>query len=77
MRVPGGNDALRKLGTVLVDWTKDGDYCLRSGDYRIAKALSQDAWKYTLIRSKQILGHYTTSEQAKSAASEHEEGGNG
>jgi hypothetical protein len=49
-------------------WTKLSEYCIKSGDWTIAKYYSANGIKYGLSKLNKNLGYFDTLEKAKAKA---------
>ncbi|CAB4161165.1 hypothetical protein UFOVP774_37 [uncultured Caudovirales phage] len=49
-------------------WTKVSDYCIKSGDWTIAKYNVAGGVKYGLYRLNDLKGFYSTADEAKAQA---------
>jgi hypothetical protein len=51
-------------------WTKLSEYCIKSGDWTIAKYHLGDKIKYGLYRLNDLKGFYSTADEAKAQAND-------
>lgn len=51
-------------------WLKISNYCIKSGDWTIAKYHLGDKIKYGLYRLNELKGFYSTSDDAKAQAND-------
>ena len=51
-------------------WTKLSEYCIKSGDWTIAKYILKTSVKYGLYRLNELKGFYSTADDAKAKANE-------
>jgi len=53
-------------------WTRDGDYALKCGDYRVAKTThTSGEWQYAAYYRKEFLGVAWSADLAKEACMNH------
>lgn len=51
-------------------WIKISNYCIKSGDWTIAKYILKTSVKYGLYRLNDFKGFYSTADEAKAQANE-------
>jgi hypothetical protein len=51
-------------------WLKLSDYCIKSGDYLIAKFINNGAVKYGLSYQNKNIGYFKTADEAKAQINE-------
>jgi hypothetical protein len=51
-------------------WTKLSEYCIKSGDWTIAKYINDGEVKYGLYRLNDLKGFYSTADDAKAQAND-------
>ena len=51
-------------------WTKVSDYCIKCGDYLIAKYINDGEVKYGLYRLNELKGFFATAAEAKAQAND-------
>ncbi len=55
---------------IKMKWSKVSEYCIKSGDYLIAKYHLGDKIKYGLYRLNESKGFYSTADEAKAQAND-------
>ena len=51
-------------------WTKLSEYCIKSGDWTIAKYINNGAVKYGLSYKDKNMGYFKTADDAKAQAND-------
>jgi len=51
-------------------WTKVSDYCIKCGDYLIAKYINDGEVKYGLSYQNKNIGYFKTADEAKAQAND-------
>jgi hypothetical protein len=51
-------------------WTKLSEYCIKSGDWTIAKYILKNGVKYGLYRLNESKGFFATADEAKAQAND-------
>ena len=51
-------------------WTKVSNYCIKCGDYLIAKYINNGAVKYGLSYKDKNMGYFKTADDAKAQAND-------
>jgi hypothetical protein len=53
-----------------MNWTKVSDYCIKCGDYLIAKYINDGEVKYGLSYQNKNIGYFKTADEAKAQAND-------
>ena len=58
---------MQLLREVDMKWSKVSNYCIKSGDYLIAKFINNGAVKYGLSYQDKNIGYFATADEAKAS----------